>query len=228
MKWRGISEKSGETPAGSLADQLTEIQANARQYVRPENQKTTDEFIAGLANSGLTERVLAAGSQAPGFALLDQNGQMVDSARLRQSGPLAIVFFRGRWCPYCMTTLEAWAAALPQIEAAGARLVAISPQTAKHNSLTADQHKLRFPVLSDPGNLVARGFGLVYALPEAMRELYARSFVNLPFLNGDSSWELPMPAVFLVASDGTVLFSEASADFMRRTEPAMALATLQA
>lgn len=228
MKWRGISEKTGEAPAGSLAEQLAEIQANARQYVRPENQKTTDEFIFGLASSGIANRVLRPGSAAPEFSLFDQNGRAIESAGMLHGGPLVILFFRGRWCPYCVTTLEAWNAALPHMAATGARLVAISPQTVKHNSLTADQHKLRFPVLSDPHNLVARQFGLVYSLPEPMRELYSRSFVNLPLVNGDSSWELPMPAIFLVEKGGTVLFSEASADFMRRTEPAMALATLEA
>lgn len=81
-----------------------------------------------------------------------------------------------------------------------------------------DQHKLGFPLLSDAGNTVARQFGLVYGVPACQQEMYARTFVNLPFINGDSSWELPLPAAYVVR-DGAVVFDSANPDYTVRAEP---------
>ena len=108
---------------------------------------------------------------------------------------------------------------LPQIEQAGASLVAISPQTVQQSFFMADQHKLRFPLLSDAGNQVARQFGLVYRVPDDQQAIYRRAFVNLPFANGDSSWELPIPATFIVDRDGTILYASADEDYTQRPEP---------
>ena len=104
---------------------------------------------------------------------------------------------------------------LPQIEQAGATLVAISPQTVKQSFFMHDQHKLRFPLLSDAGNKVARQFGLTYRVPAAQEAVYRRAFVNLPFTNGDESWELPIPATYILDRDGTVLFASANEDYTR-------------
>ena len=108
---------------------------------------------------------------------------------------------------------------LPQIEKAGASLVAISPQTVQQSFFMADQHKLRFPLLSDAGSQVARQFGLVYRVPDDQQDIYRRAFVNLPFANGDSSWELPIPGTFIVDHDGTILYASADEDYTQRPEP---------
>ena len=90
-----------------------------------------------------------------------------------------------------------------------------------------DQHKLRFPLLSDAGNLVARKFGLIYRVPEFQAEVYRRAFVNLPFTNGDESWELPIPATYILDRDGTVLYASADEDYTERPEPSDIVAALQ-
>ena len=92
----------------------------------------------------------------------------------------------------------------PQIAAAGASLVAISPQTQKHSYMTRDMHKLRFPVLSDAGNQVARKFGLVYRLSPELQAMYESIMTKLPGYNGDQSWELPLAATYVVQSDGKI------------------------
>ena len=107
-----------------------------------------------------------------------------------------------------------------EIEAAGASLVAISPQTVKQSFFMADQYRLRFPLVSDAGNQVARQFGLVYRVPEEQQAIYRRAFINLPFINGDESWELPIPASYVIDRDGTVLFVSANEDYKERVEPA--------
>jgi peroxiredoxin len=124
-----------------------------------------------------------------------------------------------------VTELEAWRDALPDVEAAGASLVAISPQLLRHSAFTADQHKLHFPVLSDEGNRVARQFGLVYEVPDYQRDLFRTVFINLENLNGMkyADWSLPLPATYVIAQDGTVLYAFASADYTQRAEPSEVL-----
>jgi peroxiredoxin len=226
MKWRGISEAEQEISSLSLGEQLLEIQARTRELVRPENLQIQERSVRELEASGAAERILPVGSQAPEFELSGSNGQLVRSSDLLASGPLLVLFFRGRWCPYCIATLEAWQRFLPELAAHHATLLAISPQTVKQNNLMADQHKLTFPLLSDPGNRVAKQFGVAYQLPVDLQELNRRIFVNLEFINGDKNWELPMPATFLIAPDRQILFAEAHADYTRRTEPQRVLGLL--
>ena len=153
------------------------------------------------------------------FSLPDHNGTVVSSADLLGRGRLVVCFFRGRWDPFCCGQMEAMNRALPEIENAGASLVAISPQTVKQSFFMADQHRLGFPLLSDAGNQVARQFGLVYRVPPEQEGIYRRAFINLPLANGDESWELPIPASYVVDRDGTVLFAYANEDYTERAEP---------
>jgi peroxiredoxin len=92
----------------------------------------------------------------------------------------------------------------------------------------ADQHRLRFPLLSDAGNEVAARFGLVYRVPKYQQEIYQRAFVNLPFANGDSSWELPIPATYVIDHDSTIRYAAANPDYADRPEPAEILRVLSA
>ncbi len=116
--------------------------------------------------------------------------------------------------------MEAMNLVLPQIEQAGATLVAISPQTVKQSFFMHDQHKLGFPLLSDAGNKVAGQFGLTYRVPPLQEAVYRRAFVNLPFTNGDESWELPIPATYIIDRDGRILYASANEDYTERPEPA--------
>src|SRR5581483_9935289 len=161
---------------------------------------------------------------APEFELEDQQGKIVRSAALLADGRLVICFIRGRWCPFCVGQLEAMNLALADIQRLGASLVAISPQTVKQSFFMVDQHHLRFPLLSDPHNQVARQFGLVYRVPDDQQAIYRRAFINLPFANGDDSWELPVPATYILERDGTVLYGSVNADYTERPEPAEILA----
>jgi peroxiredoxin len=122
--------------------------------------------------------------------------------------------------------VEAMNLIVPEIQQAGASLIVISPQTVQQSYFMRDQHKLRFPLLSDAGNTVARQFGLVYKVPDYQQALYKRVFVNLPHANGDDSWELPIPATFILDRDGTVLYASANEDYTERPEPSEILQTL--
>jgi peroxiredoxin len=230
VRWRGTSTDTALQPItpGSLAEKLLEIKAGIAQYVRPENQAVHDRAIAELRERGIEELVLPVGAAAPHFELSDQNGKLVRSQDLLAKGKLVINFYRGRWCPFCITELEAWREALAQVEAAGGSLVAISPQLQRHGAFTADQHKLRFPVLSDVENRVAQQFGIVYDMPEEQKSLYKAVFVNLENLNGTKyeEWSLPLPATYVIGQDSKVEYVFASADYMERAEPSEVIRSL--
>jgi peroxiredoxin len=211
-----------------LQSQLDHITTQTRALVQPERLAVTDNAVQDLLDTGIEGRILAPGATAPTFALPDAiNGKLVRSSDLLAVGPLIVKFFRGRWCPYCMTELEAWQAAFPAVRERGALLVAISPQLARQNDFTVQQHKLTFPILTDAGAGLAAQFGITYMVPEAMQAHYRSILINIPFINGtqrtpdgtDNTWRLPLPATFVIRQDGTVAFAEAHADHRVRPDP---------
>lgn len=208
----------------ALQDQLDEITANTRTLVQPERLAVGERAVEELFATGIEGRILPAGAQAPEFELKDSAGKLVRSADLLALGPLVIKFFRGRWCPYCMTELEAWRDLYPRLREHGGLLVAISPQTERQSDFMVGQHRLPFPALTDRGSAVAEKFGLAYTVPDYQRDYYLSILVNLSFINGDSIWRLPLPATYVLAREGRVLFAEAHADFRVRPEPEEALA----
>lgn len=189
------------------------------KYVPAETQSIHAQAVSGLKAMRLADRILQVGAKAPLFELLDQNGATVSSSDLLVQGRLILCFIRGRWCPFCVGQMEAMNLVVPQIEQHNARLVAISPQTVKQSFFMHDQHKLKFPLLSDARNNVARQFGLTYRVPPEQESVYRRAFVNLPFTNGDDTWELPIPATFIIDRDGTILYASANEDYTVRPEP---------
>lgn len=227
MKWRSLEESSPGLDARPLREVFAERKALIAKYVPAETQAIHAQAVAELKQRHLAANILSAGAKAPSFELPDHNGKIVSSSDMLAHGRLVICFIRGRWCPFCVGQMEAMNLILPQIEQAGARLVAISPQTVRQSFFMHDQHKLRFPLLSDAGNKVARQFGLTYRVPELQEAVYRRAFVNLPFTNGDESWELPIPATYILDRNGTILYASANEDYTDRPEPSDIVAALQ-
>ena len=188
---------------------------NAPSEIHPVMERATAELIA----SGAAARALKVGDRAPAFMLNDPDGSPVSSADLLAKGPLVVSFYRGVWCPYCNMELQALEKARPAIEAAGASLIAISPQKPANSRRSARENSLGFSILSDPGNAVAAAFGLRFALPDYLVDLYKKLGNNLPLTNGDDSWTLPMPGRFAISHDGTVLYAEVNPDYTQRPEP---------
>jgi peroxiredoxin len=219
MKWRSLEESSPGTDARPLREILAERKQLIAKYVPAETQAIHAQAVAELKQRNLAAKIMPVGAKAPAFELQDHDGKIVRSTDLLAQGKLVLTFIRGRWCPFCVGQMEAMNLLLPQIEQAGASLVAISPQTVKQSFFMHDQHNLRFPLLSDPGNKVARQFALTYRVPPLQEAIYRRAFVNLPFTNGDESWELPIPATYILDRDGTILYASANEDYTERPEP---------
>jgi peroxiredoxin len=219
MKWRSLEEANPEADIRPLREIFAERRELIAKYVPAETQAIHARAVAELKQQRLAANVLPVGSRIPEFQLPDHDGKSVSSSDLLAKRRLVLCFIRGRWCPFCVGQMEAMNLILPLIEQAGATLVAISPQSVKQSFFMRDQHKLRFPLLSDATNKVARQFRLAYRVPDEQRTVYQRAFVNLPFVNGDDSWGLPIPATYIIDRDGIVLFAAASEDYTERPEP---------
>lgn len=184
--------------------------------------------IEELRISFARDRAIGVGDEAPGFDLPGINGSRVVLDDLLRLGPVVLTFYRGGWCPYCNLQLRAYQAALPQIAALGARLVAVSPQLPDNSLDTVEKNALTFDVLSDVGNAVARRYGLVYELPAELREALRSNDKALSRINGDESWELPVPATYVIGRDGRVPLASLHIDYRTRLEPSAILAALRA
>jgi peroxiredoxin len=189
--------------------------------------ETMHRAAAELIASGAAQRAFKAGDKAPSFVLKDANGKTVSSSELLAQGPLVISFYRGVWCPYCNMELQALQAALPAFRELGAQLVAISPQNAVNSRKSIRLNTLDFPILSDPGSETAAAFGLRFALPDYLIDLYKSLKNDLPAFNGDTSWTLPMPGRFVIGWDGIIRYAEVNPDYTRRPEPSDMLPSLR-
>jgi peroxiredoxin len=219
MKWRSLEESGPETDTRPLREVFTERKESIAKYVPAETQAVHARAIAELKQQHLATNILPVGARIPEFQLQDHDGKTISSTDLLAKGRLVLCFIRGRWCPFCVGQVEAMNLVAPEVERAGATLAVISPQTVQQSFFMRDQHKLRFPLLSDAGNNVARQFGLTYRVPDEQRAIYQRAFVNLPFVNGDDSWELPIAATYIIERDGAVLYASANEDYTQRPEP---------
>ncbi|HZR89937.1 MAG TPA: peroxiredoxin-like family protein [Bradyrhizobium sp.] len=215
----------------ALQDRLNAFKADfvgGRLPVKPSQARleAMHRATAELIASGQAQHAKKAGDVAPGFTLPDSDGQPVASRDLLAKGPLVISFYRGVWCPYCNLELQALQAALPEITARGASLVAISPQTAANSRKSQRDNKLGFPILSDARSEVASAFGIRFALPDYLIEVYKAFGNNLPVINDDPAWVLPMPARYVIDTDGTVAYAEVNPDYTQRPDPSELLPVL--
>lgn len=211
----------------SLQQQLAEYKAEFLRTAPAERAALYEAKVAELEASFPIDKAAAAGESAPDFTLPDAHGAPVSLAGLLAKGAVVATFYRGGWCPYCNIQLRAYQAILPEMTALGATLVAISPQAPDGSLSTAEKNALSFPVLSDLGNRAARAFGLVYALPQELRDALTSAGKALPGVNGDQSWELPVPATFVIGRDGRIALAHIDIDYRKRLEPDVILAALR-
>ena len=221
------AEPAVDASTASLTQQLQALADASKSKTPPEKRAIMDAAVERLRASGIQDRAVKAGDTVPKFSLPDVTRGEVSSKNLLKRGPFVLVFYRGGWCPYCNLQLRDLQKHLPEIEALGARLVAISPQTPDNSLSTAEKAGLTFYVLSDPDNRAARRFGLVYRLPDDMKKLYTDFGVDLEKANGSSAWTLPMPATYVVSRDGKIVYSYFDADYRKRAATADVIKALK-
>ena len=212
----------------TLSQQLEDYLAGWMQRVPPDRRAAMERHIAHLSESGIGKRAKQVGDQAPDIVLPDVHGQPFEVTGLLAKGPVIVTFYRGGWCPYCNLELKAYQAMLPRIAAAGASLVAISPEKPDDTVSTTEKNALTFPVLSDAGQQVGKAFGLVYSFTDELRSVYDGFKLDIPVKNGTpDDWSLPLAATYVIGTDGRILFADTSVDYRRRTDPLDVLQVLE-
>jgi peroxiredoxin len=204
----------------TLAEQLSAVRAASLTKIPPEALVVMTDGEAAIRKSGLTQTALQVGQKAPQFQLPDHTGKRVASKALLRKGPVVLVFYRGGWCPFCNLQLDAMQAILPELEKLGATLVAVTPDSPDGTLESVGKHDLKFPVLTDQDNAVARRYGLVFALSPELEAVYQQFGIDLKARNQSDKSELPLAATYVIGSDGIVTYAFLDAAYYRRGEPA--------
>ena len=202
-----------------LKSKLDALTSDFMENVPTKVRVVMDHADVNLMSSGIINTALKAGDVSPDFALNDVYGHSIQLSNLLRKGPVVLSFYRGGWCPYCNLELRALQEMLPKFCKLGATLIAISPQMPDESLTTAEKNKLSFYVLSDPGSQVAKKYGLTFYLAKALRPIYGSFGHRLPDINGDDSWLLPLPATYVIGTNGVIQFAFIDTDYRNRLEP---------
>jgi len=200
----------------SLQQELAELKADIKTKVPAEVFHRFEKSIDDLEQQGVGSNAPKVGDNISNFVLSNQSGERRHLTDLRANGPVVMVFYRGGWCPYCNLELRAYQQILPQIEAAGATLVAITPETPDNSLSTSEKNELKFEVLTDAGAEYAKQIGISFSLPQDLRELYTSLGGDLNKFNGEGNWDLPIPATFVVDAGGKVVFAHVDPNYTTR------------
>jgi len=213
-----------------MSQQQTAAEFKAKvQEMLGENFSILTGDMERVRTAGTVANALKVGQFAPDFTLPDAFGNPVSLNALLAQGPVVVSFYRGEWCPFCNIELRALEEALPKMRALGAILIAISPEKPDHGIVATEKNKLTFPVLSDFGNKVARQFGIVFQVGQKLKEFSKDVFKNdIALRNGEESYELPVPATYVIDTAGIIRFAHVEVDYMLgRAEPEVVVAVLE-
>jgi len=209
----------------SLQALLDAKKADFAKMASDEMKQVFEDGLKQVASSGVLETALSKGDKAPDFELPNAKGEMVQLSNLLKSGPVVLTWYRGGWCPYCNIQLNAYNQALSEFKAANGQLVAISPEIPDSSLSTSERNNLKFEVLSDNNNIVAKEFGLVYTLPENVAKILG-GMIDLEAYNNNSSNQLPLAVTYIIDKDLTIQYAFIEADYKKRAEPSELIGVL--
>jgi peroxiredoxin len=216
----------GDEPIITLTTQLNELLTSRRQNAGWD--AAYQEMLQRLNRAGFLSGIIDAGAVFPDFVLPSAEGQLIALADQLALGPVVLGFFRGEWCPFCKLTLEALARSLPEIEAAGARVLALTPETGGLPLRMKHRHNAAFEVLSDVDFGVGLAAGVVFKIPTLYRARLEAGGNNMPLRHGNAAWCLPVPATFILRQDGSIAWRFMDVDYAQRAEPEDIIAALRA
>ncbi|KAI0560862.1 Thioredoxin [Gracilaria domingensis] len=218
------------TTVEPLAPQLHAVKEKFLGSVPKEMVSTISETSAKLEQSKPI-KPLQVGDQAPDFTLPNAKGKKVAlSELLKERSAVVMMWYRGGWCPYCNLALRAFTQRNEEIEALGAKFVALSPETADESLSTAEKNELKFEVLSDDGLSVADKFGVMFTVPDDIKTLYKGFGVDLDNRNGNEGKRmarLPAPATYVIDKKGVIQYVFADLDYTKRAEPSEVIEVLR-
>lgn len=181
--------------------------------------------IADVARQNVIANAKSNGDTAPNFTLANATGKEVLLSDYLKKGSVVLTWYRGGWCPYCNMTLHYLQEQLGAIQSKGANLLALTPELPDKSISTAEKHQLQFEVLSDVGNKVAKQYGIVFKLTDAVAASYQKGF-NLHGYNGDASDELPLAATYVINQKGVIVYTFLDPEYRNRAEVKDILAAL--
>lgn len=208
--------------ATSLKDQLNARKEQSKNKVPAEVKKIMQKATEDLKASGIEEKSLKEGKKVPDFKLGDKSIKDFYS-----KGVTVVTFYRGGWCPYCMLQLKEFERLSSDFKKAGVQLIALAPDTNKEIKKTKRNHKLNFPIYSDPNNEIASKFGLVFQLSDDLQKVYQKFGIDLESYQGNKENRLPMPGTYIIDSEGNIRYAFAKADYTLRAEPSEVLKQAQ-
>ena len=211
----------------ALQQELNTFMDGVRGQVPPEVLSAVDQAYGKLSTSNLFAHALKVGDKAPDFILSNTHGKPVSLAALLKNGSVVLSFYRGAWCPFCNIELRALQKALPALRKLGANVVAVSPEKPDYSMPLVERESIEFEVLSDLGNTVARQFGITFPLAGELKRISVDVFgVDLPKFNGDNSWEIPIPATYVIDPSGVIRLAFVEPEFRNSLEPAVIVSRL--
>ncbi|KAI8952619.1 AhpC-TSA-domain-containing protein [Xylaria longipes] len=210
----------------SQTEQLEQAAARLSSFPEAVRNQLTDGHVKFMSTWD-PSMTIQVGDKMPDFSMTDATGKEVASDSLLAKGPLLITFYRGEWCPFCNIAIGFLQQHLPEFQARGVTLVAMSPELPNNNMTTTEKHALQYPVLTDLHNTFARKLGIVYDQSSA-KDLHKSLGIDLNEHNGDGTWEVPVPATLLVDKDGIVRNTAIEPDYKLRLDPKQALEWIDA
>ncbi|WP_010180333.1 peroxiredoxin-like family protein [Aquimarina agarilytica] len=203
----------------SLTAKLQETKKAFSKNVPADVQAIMSNALNTLTAEGLPKTATKKGDLLTDATLVAIDGKEVNVHSFLKDGPLVVSFYRGGWCPYCNVELKELQDALPQIKELGANLVAITPETPDNSLTTSEKNNISFSVLSDIDNKYAKQLGLVFQMPEDLREVYHQFNIDVPKHNQNKDYELPLPATYVVNIKGEIVLSFLPEDYTERLDP---------
>ena len=202
-----------------LIEDLQRLRRDLITQLPQDVQNILDNSLADMLSEKLDSHSLQCGDIAPDFSLISTDNQEINLYKLLETQPVIISFFRGSWCPFCVKELEHFQNNLELIQQVkNMHFIAISPQKASISAQLKQEKSMSITILSDIKNNIANKFGLVFTLPEKVRELYKSLGANLLDFNGDDSYTLPIPATYLIGQDKKIHFAYVNANYMERAD----------
>lgn len=199
-----------------------EFTANVPQDMLDVMNLETDKLIA----SDIVENAIKTGQHLPDGLLTAAKGQQVDIDQIIDGKPLVISFYRGGWCPYCNLELQGLQEIASKVQALGANIIAMTPESVAHAQETKEKNGVSFDIYSDQGSEYAKALGLVFTLPKSLQEIYLTFGIDVEKHNGESKFELPIPTTLIVKPNREVVYIFADGDYTKRSEPSKLLDVL--
>ncbi|MEP9389840.1 peroxiredoxin-like family protein [Mesorhizobium sp. KR9-304] len=200
-----------------LNERLSMI-ASAVATLNPKSGTTIARTIERLTTANAGASAPGIGDRMPPFLLPDENGRLVSLSGLLRDGPVVVTFQRGHWCPYCRVSTVSLVDIQDEVSRSGAHIVAILPERRRFTTLLKTATGARFPFLTDMDNGYALSLGLVIWVGLDMERMFVESGIDLPQYQDSESWFLPIPATFVVGSDGVIVARYVDPDWRRRME----------